>query len=64
MEINFVNSTSFEMSSPVLIDMANELYQVMNEWMKGLMLDDGYLMYTLVCVCVCVCVVSIKICMI
>ena len=37
MEIDFVNNTSFEMSSPVLIDVTNSIYQVMNEWMEGLM---------------------------
>ena len=35
-EIDFVNNPSFEMSSPVLIDVSNEIYQVMNEWMEGL----------------------------
>ena len=37
MEIDFVNNTSFEMSSLVLIDVTNGIYQVMNEWMEGLM---------------------------
>ena len=35
MEINFVNNPRFVMSSPVLIDVTNGIYQVMNEWMNG-----------------------------
>ena len=34
MEIDFVNNPNFEMSSPVKIDVSNEIYQVMNGWME------------------------------